>query len=45
MGDANLFCLCDKACENRLYHDSCVEDAEGALGNRRRWKCKTCLAA
>jgi hypothetical protein len=31
-----------KECENRLYHDSCVEDSEEAVAKGRKWRCKAC---
>lgn len=31
-----------KECENRLYHDTCVEDTEEAVAKGRHWRCKTC---
>ena len=39
--DANRYSLV-KECENRLYHDSCVENPEEAVANRKHWKCKAC---
>ncbi|KAK4155234.1 hypothetical protein C8A00DRAFT_13717 [Chaetomidium leptoderma] len=38
---AMLVCA-NKKCDNRLYHDICVEDREEAVANRRHWKCKAC---
>ncbi|KAL1838892.1 hypothetical protein VTJ49DRAFT_2083 [Mycothermus thermophilus] len=34
----------NKACVNRLYHDTCLDNPEEAAAMGRRWKCKTCAA-
>lgn len=32
----------EKECKNRLYHDTCVENPEEAVGKGRHWRCKEC---
>ncbi|KAK4214024.1 hypothetical protein QBC37DRAFT_161603 [Rhypophila decipiens] len=32
----------NKDCKDRLHHDTCLENPEAALKNRRRWVCRPC---
>ncbi|KAK3315185.1 hypothetical protein B0H66DRAFT_336038 [Apodospora peruviana] len=34
----------NKQCNNRVYHKTCVDNPDEASKQRRRWKCKTCVA-
>ncbi|KAH6847943.1 hypothetical protein B0I37DRAFT_154447 [Chaetomium sp. MPI-CAGE-AT-0009] len=39
---ATMLVCANKECNNRLYHDTCVEDPEEAAAKGRGWRCKAC---